>query len=137
MRRLMQKHQSGFTLIEISAVAAIVGLLAGIALPAYQSQLMKARRADGTSALIRVQLAQEKHRAAHGLYASTLSALGNLSSSAEGLYTMALQPTGAESYILVAEGQGPQANDGSCRRLTLTVVDGFSSAGPTTRCWNQ
>ncbi len=54
MKSTIQKAQQGFTLIELMIVVAIIGILASVALPAYQDYTKKAKFTEvvlGTSGL--------------------------------------------------------------------------------------
>lgn len=64
----MIEEKRGITLIEVMVVVAIVGLLAAIAIPAYNNYITRSRRSDAFTALGTVRAAQEMYRAERGVY---------------------------------------------------------------------
>ena len=108
----------GFTLIELLVVIAIVGILAAIAIPSFNEQVAKSRRAEAMRGLGDIQLRQERWRAnntSYGTYA-------NLGSPAVDNYTLTITGITATGYTVTATRAGRQAGD-RCGNFVLTVAN--------------
>ena len=129
---------AGFTLVECVMVCAVVAILATLAWPSFRGYDFRAGRLDAVDALTRVQVAQEKYRSAHGLYAGELGAvLGTSARSPQGRYAVSVALDGPEAYRATASALGVQAQDPGCASITLQVRQGFAQTGPHSGCWQR
>ena len=62
----MNAIQKGFTLIELMIVVAIIGILAAIALPAYQDYTIRSKVTEGLSLAAAAKLAVAETYASNG-----------------------------------------------------------------------
>ena len=89
------KKQQGFTLIELMIVVAIIGILAAVAIPAYQNYTIRAQVSEGTSLVSGVETAYAETYASTGN--STLGTNGNsdlgITSSIQGTYVTEVSMT--------------------------------------------
>lgn len=132
------KKSAGFTLIELMIVIAVIAILIGIAVPAYNDQMRKSRRTEAKQILSDLQLKQEKWRSNNTTYA-TLAAppTGIGTGGTTNYYTIALTAASntATGYILTATPTGDQVGD-SCGTLTLQMTAGVVTKLPSTgKCW--
>jgi type IV pilus assembly protein PilA len=73
---MMKKIQRGFTLIELMIVVAIIGILAAIAIPAYQDYTIRAQVTEGLSLASDLKAGIAEWYAQTGDWAPTMTELG-------------------------------------------------------------
>lgn len=122
------KNIAGFTLIELLITITIIGIISSIAYPSYQSQLLKTRRCDAITELIKAQLQQTSLHILNPSYSNNKSELGLINSE---YYSYAVISADDTSYVIQAMAEGKQASDTGCTTLT---IDQNSNHTPVA-CW--
>ena len=61
----MKRIQKGFTLIELMIVVAIVGILAAIALPAYQDYVVRSKMSESEAAIAACKTSVSEYLSSH------------------------------------------------------------------------
>lgn len=95
--------QKGFTLIELMITVAIVGILAAVALPAYQNYTIRAQVSEGFTLSGGVQTAVAESYAQKGSFPADLAAIG-VTAAPKGKYTKTVDM--ADGVITVTYGAG-------------------------------
>src|SRR5512143_3802244 len=72
----MIQLQKGFTLIELMIVVAIVGILAAIALPAYQDYVVRSKMSEATAAIAACKTGVSEYAATKGSFPASLDVSG-------------------------------------------------------------
>jgi type IV pilus assembly protein PilE len=72
---LNRKFSSGFSIIELLIVVAVIGILAAVAIPAYHNHVMRSRQADAYHNLLDIKAAQEMYYSMYNAYAGPYTPL--------------------------------------------------------------
>ncbi len=124
MTTLNANKNKGFTLIELMIVVAIIGILAAIALPAYQSYTQKARFTEVTNATAAAKTAVE-------ICFQTQGALTNCDQNTNGIPATVTAVVGTATVdaivgvttaagVITATVTSPNINNGTAATYTLT-----------------
>ena len=72
----MKRLQQGFTLIELMIVVAIVGILAAIALPAYQDYVVRSKMSEAEAAIAACKTSVSEYISTHSNFPADIGAAG-------------------------------------------------------------
>ena len=111
-------RNSGFTLIELMIVCAIIGIIAAVAYPSYTRYVVKGNRAAAQAHLIDLAQRQQQYFADSRTYADTIGELNMTTpTDVSRHYTIAITtsdgPPPAFTITATPIAGGAQANDGT------------------------
>ncbi len=126
-------NRKGFSLVELSVVVIIIGVLATFGIPRMLKSVERSKAAEAFQCLATVRAAQERYQARQGTYAATLTDL-DMEQSAPKYFTVGMIQPGAsgsleDSWSLTLTRQGASAGYGA---YTVTFTqEGYDSVNST------
>ena len=128
---------SGFSMIELMIVVAIIGILASVAMPMYREHVLESRRSEARAAIEEIRNRQYEFFQNYKRYGN-LTEISQPDTTPGGYYQLAVN-AGALRFSASATAIGNQTEDVDCTVFSVTSVDTFvsydSSNNQTFDCW--
>ena len=131
----MKRIQQGFTLIELMIVVAIVGILAAIALPAYQDYIIRSKMSEGVAAAAACKTSISEYVATKNAWPKDADTAGCSSTATQ--YVAGLSVTGNGVIDVTTQKTGSKLA-GAPKDCVLTLTPVPDNAGTPTELltWN-
>lgn len=128
---------SGFTLLELMIVVAIVAILMAIAIPSYQKYILRGHRTDATRALQDLASREENYYFSNSTYPASFNSLGATNTTLSGFYLITIPASSATNYKITATPLNNQLKDTTCGALSLDHAGNqtVSGTGSAVTCW--
>lgn len=133
------KHrvQSGFTLIELMVVVAVVAILVAVALPSYHESVRKGHRGQAKADLVEVAQQAERFRTVNNTYTGFSPASDQSPAVGTARYDIEVEITGDGAGFTAAAAPvgGTSQADDRCGTLTVNQAGTkWHSAGTDAEC---